>query len=243
MNELTYENIEIVYEDNHIIVVSKPQNIPCCPDSTGDMDMLTLVKTYIKTKYNKPGDAYVGLVHRLDRPTGGVMVFAKTSKSASRLSAMIKNGELEKRYLTIVLGKPREKQMDGLTNYLMKDPVKNMVLVVPMATEGAKKAVLDYRMIETNEKLSLLNVNLHTGRSHQIRVQLANMANPLFGDQKYGEGKTPVGFNLALWATELKFLHPVTKEKMVFRVYPPVDETPWKYFDINRYLAISIKNN
>lgn len=237
------ENLQIVYEDNHIIVVVKPQNVPSCPDETKDTDVLSVVKEYLIKKYQKQGDAYVGLIHRLDRPTGGVMVFAKTSKAAGRMCEGLKNGEFEKRYLAVVVGTPREKSILGLTHYLVKDSAKNMVYSVPMATEGAKKAVLDYTVLDSQNNMSLLNVKLHTGRAHQIRVQMQTIGNPLFGDQRYGSGKSPAGFNLALWAVELKFIHPVSKERMVFRVYPPVDNIPWKYFDISRYLTISIKDN
>ena len=242
-NDYSISDLNIVYEDNHIIVVVKPQNMPCCPDETKDLDLLSVIKEYVKVTYNKPGDAFVGLVHRLDRPTGGVMVYAKTSKAAMRISEDIKKREIDKSYLAIVMGTPRENSIIGLTNYLLKDTAKNKVLCVPMATEGAKQAILDYSTIESKNNLSLLKVKLHTGRAHQIRAQLAHLALPLFGDQKYGEGKTPVGYNLALWALELKITHPTTKEKLVFRVYPPVEDIPWKFFDINRHLSISIKNN
>lgn len=236
-------DLNIVYEDNHIIVVVKPQNMPCCPDETNDLDLLSVVKEYLKVTYKKPGDAFAGLVHRLDRPTGGVMVFAKTSKAAMRLCENIRKDEMGKTYLAVVMGVPKEHSVIGLTNYLFKDVSRNKVLCVPMATDGAKQAILDYTTIESQNNLSLLNVKLHTGRSHQIRAQLSHLALPLFGDQKYGEGKTPVGYNLALWALELKIIHPTTKEKLVYRVYPPVEEIPWKFFDINRHLSISIKNN
>ena len=241
--EFTYEQLQVVYEDNHIIVVIKPQNVPSCPDETGDKDILTVVKEYLIAKYDKKGDAYVGLIHRLDRPTGGVMVFAKTSKAASRLGEGMKNGEFEKKYFAVVMGTPKEKSMLNLTHYLVKDSSKNMVYSVPMATEGAKKAVLDYTTLATENNLSLLSVRLHTGRAHQIRVQMQTIGNPLFGDQRYGAGKTPAGYDLALWAVELKFIHPTTKEKMMFRVYPPIESIPWKFFDVSRFLSISIKDS
>lgn len=241
--DFDYKKLEIVYEDNHIIVVCKPQNVPSCPDETGDVDLLTCVKQYLIEKYDKKGDAYVGLVHRLDRPTGGVMVFAKTSKAASRLCESIKLGELEKKYYAIVVGEPREKSIINLTHYLAKNPTKNIVNVVPMSTEGAKKASLDYVVLDSKNNTSLLAIKLHTGRAHQIRVQMQTVGNPLFGDQKYGQNKSPIGYNLALWAVELKFTHPVTKEMMVFRVYPPTDLIPWSFYDVNRFLSISIKNN
>lgn len=243
MNKLlTCDDLNIVYEDNHIIVVVKPQNVPSCPDETGDPDMLSVLKEYLIKTYDKKGDAFVGLVHRLDRPTGGVMVYAKTSKAASRLSESIKNGEFDKRYFAVLIGTPREKQINYLTNYLKKDTERNMVYIATMSEEGAKKAVLSYKVLDENTTMSLADIKLYTGRSHQIRVQMANLGTPLFGDQKYGGDKTPVGFNIALWAVELKFTHPVTKEKLVYRVYPPVEEIPWKMFDVKRFLTISIKN-
>lgn len=243
MNKLlTCDDLNIVYEDNHIIVVVKPQNVPSCPDETGDPDMLSVLKEYLIKTYDKKGDAFVGLVHRLDRPTGGVMVYAKTSKAASRLSESIKNGEFDKRYFAVLIGTPREKQINYLTNYLKKDTDRNMVYIATMSEEGAKKAVLSYKVLDENTTMSLVDVKLYTGRSHQIRVQMANLGTPLFGDQKYGGDKTPVGFNIALWAVELKFTHPVTKEKLVYRVYPPVEDIPWKMFDVKRFLTISIKN-
>jgi 23S rRNA pseudouridine1911/1915/1917 synthase len=240
---LTVDDLNIVYEDNHIIVVVKPQNVPSCPDDSGDPDLLSVIREYLVKTYDKPGNAFVGLVHRLDRPTGGVMVFAKTSKAAARLSDTIQLGELEKRYFAILVGTPKLKQINYLTNYLKKDTERNIVFLAPMYEEGSKKAVLSYKILEEANSMSLADIKLHTGRSHQIRVQLANLGTPLFGDQKYGGDKTPVGYNLALWAVEMKFSHPVTKEKMVFRVYPPIEETPWKYFDCKRFLNITIKNN
>lgn len=240
MKEFTIDDINIIFEDNHILVVVKPQNIPACPDGSGDKDLLTLLKEYLVEKYDKKGDAFLGLVHRLDRPTGGVMVFAKTSKAARRLSEELKNGEIEKKYFAVLHGTPREKQGE-LVHYLVKNKDKNLVYAVPMATEGAKKAILFYKILAVNDKLSLVDVNLKTGRSHQIRVQMTAIGTPLFGDQKYAEGRTLPGYNIALWATELKITHPVTKERLVYRVYPPGDEIPWKYFEINRFLAISIK--
>ncbi|NLL55794.1 MAG: RNA pseudouridine synthase [Clostridiales bacterium] len=239
---LTVDDLNIVYEDNHLIVVVKPQNVPTCPDESGDPDMLSVIKEYLIKTYNKPGNAYVGLVHRLDRPTGGVMVFAKTSKAASRLSETIRQGELDKRYFAVLMGTPREHQVTHLTHYLKKYPEKNMVYVAAMGEEGAKKAVLNYKILEENATMSLADIKLLTGRSHQIRVQMAALSTPLFGDIKYGGDKTPVGYNIALWEVELKFTHPITKEKLMFRVYPPVDDVPWKFFDVKRFLTITIKN-
>ena len=226
------EELNVVYEDNHIIVVVKPQNVPTQEDESKDKDLLTMGKEYIKVKENKPGNVYVGLVHRLDRPTGGIMVFAKTSKSASRLTQEVHTGDFKKRYLAVVVGKPREKRAK-LVNYLLKNARTNTVQVVPELTTNAKRAELDYVVLDDNEKVSLVEVNLATGRSHQIRVQLKNIGCPIYGDVKYGGDKLAKGHNLALWAYELKFVHPTTKENMTFKCYPPEDITPWNVFNLD----------
>ena len=226
------EDLIVLYEDNHIIVVVKPQNIPTQEDDSKDKDMLTIVKNYIKVKENKPGNVYVGLVHRLDRPTGGVMVFAKTSKAASRHAEDIKNGDFHKRYLAVVNNKPREKR-GKLVNFLKKNSRTNTVMVVPELESGGKRAELDYEILEEKEKVTLVDVNLHTGRSHQIRVQMKHIGCPIYGDVRYGGDILAKGHNLALWAFELKLVHPTTKENMTFKVYPPEDKTPWNVFNIN----------
>lgn len=176
--------LDIIYEDNHIIVVIKPQNVPTQSDSSGDKDLLSLVKAYVKEKYNKPGEAFVALVHRLDRPTGGVVVFARNSKSASRISAQIQNRTFEKTYFAVVDGKPKM-QKGHLVNYLKKDAKENKVKIVPMSEPEAKRAELDFEVLETINDLSLVKINLETGRPHQIRVQLASLGTPVFGDAKY----------------------------------------------------------
>jgi len=226
------EELKVVYEDNHIIVVVKPQNIPTQEDESKDRDMLTIVKDYIKEKYNKPGNVYVGLVHRLDRPTGGVMVFAKTSKAASRLTQEMHDGLFHKRYLAVVNSKPKEKR-GKLVNFLKKNARTNTVQIVPEFETGAKRAELDYEVLDEKEKVSLLQVDLMTGRSHQIRVQLKNIGCPIYGDVRYGGDILAKGHNLALWAYELKIVHPTTKENMTFKVYPPEDITPWKVFNLD----------
>lgn len=213
------KNLNVIYEDNHIIVVEKPVNIPSQGDKTGDADMLTLVKQYIKEKYNKPGEVYLGLVHRLDRPVGGVMVFARTSKAAARLSEQVREKQFKKKYLVIADGK-FEEQKGTLQDYLLKNERLNISKVVPEGTKNAKLAILDYEVIKYNEEidLSLVKINLHTGRHHQIRVQLANAGHSICGDQKYGtRGR---GKQICLWAYELTILHPITKEEMIFKVLP-----------------------
>lgn len=213
------QKLNVIYEDNHIIVVEKPVNIPSQGDKTGDIDMLTLVKRYIKEKYNKPGEVYLGLVHRLDRPVGGVMVFARTSKAAARLSEQVRNKDFKKKYLVIVDGK-FEKNKGTLEDYLLKNEKTNTSKVVKEGTKNAKLAILDYEVLKYNEEinLSVVKVNLHTGRHHQIRVQMANAGHSICGDQKYGtRGR---GKQICLWAYELTILHPITREEMTFKVLP-----------------------
>lgn len=226
--------MEILFEDNHIIVVHKPQGVPSQPDESGDKDMLTMVKEYIKEKYNKPGNVFVGLVHRLDRPTGGVMVFAKNSKSAARLAEQMASGDFEKTYYAITNGVPASKN-STLVNYLKKDEAQNKVRIVPQTEEGAKRAELEYQVLEKKDDYALLKIKLLSGRGHQIRVQLANIKCPLVGDNKYGKGEKVM---LNLYAVSFSFLHPTTKEKMVFRVYPPEDKLAWNKFNFEKYLSI-----
>ena len=209
--------LKVLYEDNHIIVVIKPYNIPSQSDKTNDIDMLSLVKEYIKEKYQKPGNVYVGLVHRLDRPVGGIMVFAKTSKAASRLSESIRNKSFSKTYLAVVNGK-FEKQNGILENYLWKDEALNMSKVVSKDKKGAKLARLTYAVLAEKNDLSLVKINLETGRHHQIRVQFSNAGHSLYGDQKYG--KDSMGKQIALWAYRLEFKHPVKDEIMKFEALP-----------------------
>lgn len=213
------QNLKVIYEDNHIIVVEKTPNIPSQSDKTGDIDMLTIVKQYIKEKYNKPGNVYLGLIHRLDRPVGGIMIFAKTSKAAGRLSEQVRDKVFRKKYLAVVDGKI-DKRQGTLEDYLYKDERNNMSKVVNKEKKNSKFAKLDYEVITYNEikNLSLLKINLHTGRHHQIRVQLSHFGHSIFGDQKYGaRGK---GKQIALWAYELTIEHPITKEKMTFKDLP-----------------------
>lgn len=168
-------DLKVIYEDNHIIVVEKPVNVPSQQDKTNDIDMLTIIKQYLKEKYNKPGNVYLGLIHRLDRPVGGVMVFAKTSKAAARLSEQVRNKEFKKKYLAIVDGK-MENGSGVLEDYLLKNERNNTSKVVEEGTKNAKNAKLEYEVIAYNEEtdLSLVKVTLHTGRHHQIRLQFAN---------------------------------------------------------------------
>ena len=219
------QKLKILDEDNHIIVVEKPPNVPSQADKTTDEDMLTIIKRYIKEKYNKPGNVYLGLVHRLDRPVGGVMVFAKTSKAASRLSEQVRNKTFKKEYLAIVDGKLDVKS-GILEDYLVKNEKNNLSKVTNKETKNAKYAKLDYEVLKYNKEinLSVLRILLHTGRHHQIRVQLANMGHSICGDQKYGtRGR---GKQISLWAYKLTIEHPITKESMTF-IDIPEKIGPW----------------
>lgn len=218
-------DIPILYEDNHLLIVKKPVNVPVQGDESGDKDLLTLLKEDIKKRYNKPGNVFLALVHRLDRPVGGVIVFAKTSKAASRLSDLIRKNEFEKKYLTIVRGKPKEEKA-RLIDYLVKNRKENIVNVANENTPHAKKAILEYELIGHKNDLSLLQVNLITGRPHQIRVQFATRGNPIYGDQKYGAKVNQHGQQIALWSYGLAFKHP-TKDETIKILSEPPNEYPW----------------
>lgn len=220
--------IPILFEDNHLLVVEKPVNIPVQEDDSRDRDMLTILKEDLKIRFQKPGNVYLGLVHRLDRPVGGVMVFAKTSKAASRLSDVLRKREMDRTYLAVVRGVP-EKKKGLLEHYLYKDTKKNIVSAVQANHTDAKKAVLEYETISSTEQLSLLSIRLHTGRSHQIRVQLSTSGWPLYGDQKYGQHVNQPGQQIALWSNALEFPHPTTKESVEIQSQPP-NEYPWNLF-------------
>ncbi len=220
--------IPIIFEDNHLLVVEKLPNVLSQEDRTGDIDMLTLLKKDIKIRYNKPGNVYLGLVHRLDRPVGGVMVFAKTSKAASRLSDQIRRGKFEKRYMAIVHGKLRNNK-DTLVHYLLKNRKTNIVSVVKKGTKRAKKAILDYEVVSTTGDFSLVKINLHTGRSHQIRVQFSAIGHPLYGDQRYNLRKDNIKDQIALWSYQIACFHPTLRKKMVFTSLP-IKKEPWIWF-------------
>ena len=215
-------NLKIVYEDNHIIVVIKPPFVPVQADKTGDTDLLTIVKAYIKEKYNKPGNVYLGLVHRLDRMVGGLIVFAKTSKAASRLSEYIRNREFKKNYLAIVNGKLAGRK--ELRNYLVKNEKLNMSKVVEDTFKNSKEAILEYECLKNftfeSKDYTLVKIYLKTGRHHQIRVQMAHIGHPLYGDIKYGQKINKVGQNLTLWSSYLSFYHPTKDEYLEFNSSP-----------------------
>ena len=215
-------NLEVLYEDNHVIVVFKPVNILSQEDATHDPDMLTIIKKYLKEKYHKPGNVYLGLVHRLDRVTSGIMVFAKTSKAASRLSKEIRENNFNKNYLAIVHGKVND---NTYRDYLTKnDDFSTKV------DKNGKLAVLSFKLLEYNENrdISLVDVKLETGRHHQIRVQFSSRNHPLIGDKRYGNDNYS---SLGLCAYHLEFMHPVKKELMSFTRYPKGDIWSFKYLE------------
>lgn len=199
--------LEVLYEDNHVIAVVKPNNIPSQADITKDTDMLTLVREYIAEKYSKPGNVYLGLLHRLDRPAGGVMLFAKTSKAAKRLSEDIRENRFFKKYFAVLTNVPAEKS-GVLTDYIVKDCKTNISRIAKKTDEGSKKAVLKYKVLSSTKDKSLVLIDLQTGRPHQIRVQFANLGCPLEGDVKYGAKEG----HLMLWSCFIGFYHPTKKE-------------------------------
>ena len=208
--------LNILYEDNHIIVVEKKANILSQSDITGDIDLLSMLKKYIKEKYSKPGNVYVGLVHRLDRPVGGIMVFAKTSKAAKRLNEQIKNHEFNKTYLAVLDGTLKNKK-DKLVNYLYKDEKLKKSMVVDKSHFKAKLSELNYEVIGYNDDKTIVKINLITGRHHQIRVQFSNIGYPLVGDQLYGKKNKK---QIMLYAYKLEFIHPTIKEKITYQLLP-----------------------
>lgn len=215
-------NINVLYEDNHLLVVEKPINVPTQEDSSKDEDLLSMLKKYIKEKYNKQGNVYLGLVHRLDRPVGGVMVFAKTSKSASRLSNQIRLNKFNKVYYAVVEGNVKEEER--LEDKLLKDNKRNIVKVDP----NGKQSILNYKKIKRINNLTLVEIKLETGRPHQIRVQMSHNNNPLYGDQKYNKN-SKIGEQLALFAKKLEFYHPTTNELLSFELDLP-DREPFVKF-------------
>ena len=222
-----YKGVLIVHEDNHVLVVVKPPNMPSQSDPTGDLDVLSAMKEYLAQKYHKRGEAYLGLVHRLDRPVGGLMVLAKTGKAADRLSAQVREKSLSRQYVAAVRGDvPQE---GDLTDWLLKNARTNMVRVVPEGTNRAKEARLRFARVGGAGELTLVRVRLFTGRSHQIRVQLSHAGMPIWGDARYGGGRP--GEQIALWGMHLGLTHPTTRERMDFTAPPPRDSAPWDRFD------------
>ncbi len=221
-------NIAIVYEDNHLIIINKKPSQIAQEDKTGDVPLTTILKAYLKEKYNKPGNVYLGLVHRLDRPTSGLLVFAKTDKAGKRLSELFKNRELSKKYWAVVQKAPPQSEA-LLQNYLKKNEQKNKSFVVNEKTTGAKKAELKYKYLLSSDRYHLLEIELLSGRHHQIRCQLAHIGCIVKGDVKYGFDRANDDLSIHLHSYSIDFIHPVKKEPMHFLAKPPEDPI-WNYF-------------
>ncbi len=219
----------ILHEDNHLLVVVKPPGVPTQGDASGDDALNERLKDYLKKAHNKPGEAFLGIVHRLDRPVGGVMVFAKTSKAAGRLSEQIRARTVRKGYFAVVHGIPSPGR-HTLVHHLRKDKRRNVVAVVSADEAGAKKAELSYARQAKADACSLVEIDLHTGRPHQIRVQMATIGHPLLGDRKYGPQSGRAGSGPALWAHSLSFTHPTLRTPLTFTASPPATISPWDSF-------------
>ena len=220
-------NSQILYEDNHIIIINKKVGQLVQGDKTGDQSLLELLKDFIKERDHKPGNVYLGLVHRIDRPTSGLVIYAKTSKALSRLTQMVKNREIKKTYWAVV---PKEMipQSQTLTHYLKKNEKNNKAIIYSHETEGAKKAILSYNIIKTLDNYMLLEVDLQTGRHHQIRAQLSKIGIPIKGDLKYGAPRSNPDGGISLHARMLEFIHPVSKELIKITAPIPQNDAIWK---------------
>lgn len=218
--------MKVLYEDNHIIVVNKDSGEIVQGDKTGDTPLSETVKEYIKVKYNKPGNVFLGVVHRLDRPVSGVVVFARTSKALSRLNEMFRNGDVHKTYLVLTAGRP-PKTMDTLTGWLVRNEKQNKSYCYDHEVPGSKKAVLCYKEAGHTDNYTLLEVELKTGRHHQIRCQLASIGCPIKGDLKYGARRSNPDGSISLVSANITFVHPVSKQLMSFDAILP-DEPLWR---------------
>lgn len=222
---------QIVYEDNHLLVINKKVGQLVQGDKTGDESLLDSIKNFIKNRDQKPGNVFLGLVHRIDRPTSGLVIYAKTSKALSRLTQMVKNREIKKTYWAIV---PKEMipQSQRLVHFLQKNEKNNKAIVFPRATPGAKEAILNYQIIKTLDNYMLLEIDLETGRHHQIRAQFSKIGVPIKGDLKYGSPRSNPDGGISLHARKLEFIHPVTKEQIEIVAPVPQNDTVWKACEI-----------
>lgn len=222
-----FEKSQILFEDNHLLVINKKVGQLVQGDKTGDESLLELIKNFIKKRDEKPGNVFLGLVHRIDRPTSGLVIYAKTSKALSRLTQMVKNREIKKTYWAIV---PKEMipQTQRLVHYLKKNEKNNKAIVFPKVTDGAKEAILTYKIIKILDNYQLLEIDLETGRHHQIRAQLSKIAVPIKGDLKYGSPRSNPDGGISLHARKLEFIHPVTKENIEIIAPVPQNDAVWK---------------
>ena len=220
----------VVYEDNHIIVVNKTASEIVQADKTGDTPLSETVKQYLKEKYQKPGNVFLGVTHRLDRPVSGLVIFAKTSKALTRLNEMFRAGEVKKTYWAVVKNAPKESEGE-LVHFLVRNEKQNKSYAYDKEVPNSKKAVLDYRLIGRSDNYYLLEVDLKTGRHHQIRCQLAKMGCPIKGDLKYGSPRSNPDGSICLHARRVRFVHPVTKELIELKA-PLPEGNLWKGFEL-----------
>ena len=221
----TKENLQVLYEDNHIIIINKRAGDITQGDKTGDKPLSDVVKEYVKDKYNKPGNVFIGTVHRLDRPTSGIVIFARTSKALERLNKMLRDKTINKTYWALVKNKPK-KESDTLIDFLKKDTKKNKSFAYKKEIEGSKKATLHYKIIKKLDNYSLLEIDLETGRHHQIRTQLSYIGSPIKGDLKYGFDRSNKDGSISLHARKIEFIHPVSKENISL-IAPTPDDVIW----------------
>jgi len=218
----TKENLQVLFEDNHIIIVNKRAGDITQGDKTGDKPLSDVVKEYVKDKYNKPGLVFIGTVHRLDRPTSGIVIFARTSKALERLNKMLRDKTIKKTYWALVKNAPKT-TADTLTNFLKKDTKKNKSFVYKKEIDGSKNAILHYNVIKKLENYFLVEIDLETGRHHQIRTQLAHIGSAIKGDLKYGFPRSNKDGSISLHARKIKFTHPVSKEEIAITAPTPKD--------------------
>lgn len=221
---------QILFEDNHVLIINKKAGQLVQGDKTGDESLLDSLKNYIKIKEKKPGNVFLGLVHRIDRPTSGCVIYAKSSKALSRLTVMVKNREIKKTYWAVV-PKTEIPEAQKLVHYLKKNEKNNKSTVFPKPTEGAKEAILNYKILKVLDNFQLLEVDLETGRHHQIRAQLAKIGVPIKGDLKYGSARSNADGGIHLHARKLEFLHPVTQHKIAVTAPVPENDAVWRACD------------
>ena len=220
------QNLQVLYEDNHIIIVNKKVGDIVQGDKTGDTPLSEIVKEYIKEKFNKPGAVFLGVVHRLDRPTSGIILFARTSKALERLNKMFRDKKISKTYWAVVKNLPTKKK-DTLTHFLKKNPKNNKSTVYNKEIQGSKKAILHYSIFKSLDNYHLLEIDLETGRHHQIRAQLSYINSPIKGDLKYGFDRSNKNGGIHLHARKIQFLHPVKKEEIILEA-PVPNDVIWK---------------
>lgn len=221
----------VIHEDNHLIAINKPSGLLVQGDKTGDITLLQLAKLYIKEKYNKPGDVFLNIIHRLDRPTSGCVIFARTSKATSRMNVLFKERKMSKQYLAISRARPNVDE-GSLEHYLKKNNKSNIVTAFDYKVKEGKQAILDYKLLNYHQGLALIQLNPLTGRSHQIRVQLKSIGAPIMGDLKYGAKEPLPNASIALHCHVMEFIHPVSKTNCRIMAKPP-KRAPWNKFDIN----------